>query len=117
MINLNMQGFSSLKITLEHITTKYAVEFINNTSTNIKASITPHHLILNRTDMLEHKIKPHYYCLPILKREEDRKGLLSAAFNVNKKFFMGIDLHLMILKIRNWLGCKGILILSIQFKF
>ena len=85
------KDFPSLKITLEHITTKYAVEFINNTSTNIKASITPHHLILNRTDMLEHKIKPHYYCLPILKREEDRKGLLSAAFNVNKKFFMGTD--------------------------
>ncbi len=85
------KDFPSLKITLEHITTKYAVEFVNQASNDLKASITPHHLILNRTDMLEHKIKPHYYCLPILKREEDRKALLSAAFNINKKFFMGSD--------------------------
>ncbi len=83
--------FPNLKITLEHITTKYAVQFVNNTKRNLKASITPHHLILNRSDMLEHTIKPHYYCLPILKREEDRKALLSAAFNTNKKFFMGTD--------------------------
>lgn len=85
------KNFPSLKITLEHITTKYAVEFINNSSNDIKASITPHHLILNRTDMLEHKIKPHYYCLPILKSENDRKALLDAAFNENRKFFMGTD--------------------------
>ena len=85
------KNFPNLKITLEHITTKYAVNFINNTSNNIKASITPHHLILNRTDMLEHNIKPHYYCLPILKKEEDRKALLNAAFNKNQKFFMGTD--------------------------
>ncbi len=85
------KNFPSLKITLEHITTKYAVEFINNSSNDIKASITPHHLILNRTDMLEHKIKPHYYCLPILKGENDRKALLDAAFNENRKFFMGTD--------------------------
>ena len=86
-----IQKFPELKITLEHITTKFAVNFINETKTNVKASITPHHLILNRTDMLEHKIKPHYYCLPILKREEDRKALLEAAFNKNQKFFMGSD--------------------------
>ena len=68
--------------------------------------------------MLEHKIKPHYYCLPILKREEDRKGLLSAAFNVNKKFFMGTDLHLTILKIKKLIAdVREFLILSIQFKF
>ena len=85
------QRFPNLKITLEHITTKYAVQFVNNAKRNLKASITPHHLILNRSDMLEHTIKPHYYCLPILKREEDRKALLSAAFNTNKKFFMGTD--------------------------
>ena len=83
--------FPELKITLEHITTKYAVDFVNEGSINLKASITPHHLILNRSDMLEHKIKPHYYCLPILKRESDRKSLLKAAFNKNQKFFMGSD--------------------------
>ena len=83
--------FPELKITLEHITTKFAVDFINKANDNIKASITPHHLILNRTDMLEHKIKPHYYCLPILKREDDRKALLQAAFNNNRKYFLGTD--------------------------
>ena len=83
--------FPDLKITLEHITTKFAVDYINQANENLKASITPHHLILNRTDMLEHKIKPHYYCLPILKREDDRKELLNAAFNENKKFFLGTD--------------------------
>ena len=86
-----IQKFPELKITLEHITTKFAVDFVNENSINLKASITPHHLILNRSDMLEHKIKPHYYCLPILKREIDRKSLLKAAFNKNKKFFMGSD--------------------------
>ena len=85
------QKFPELKITLEHITTKFAVNFINESKTSVKSSITPHHLILNRTDMLEHKIKPHYYCLPILKREEDRKALLEAAYNKNQKFFMGSD--------------------------
>ena len=64
-----IQKFPELKITLEHITTKFAVDFVNENSTNLKASITPHHLILNRSDMLEHKIKPHYYCLPILKEK------------------------------------------------
>ena len=58
---------------------------------DLKASITIHHLMINRTDMLEHKIKPHYYCLPILKREQDRKALLTAAFNENQKFFLGTD--------------------------
>ena len=85
------KNFPNLKITLEHITTKFAVDFVNDSSNNLKASITPHHLILNRTNMLEHTIKPHYYCLPILKREEDRKALLNAAFNKNKNFFMGTD--------------------------
>ena len=83
--------FPELKITLEHITTKFAVDFVNDSNENLKASITPHHLILNRTDMLEHKIKPHYYCLPILKKEDDRKALLQAASNDNQKYFLGTD--------------------------
>jgi len=103
------ENFPNLKITLEHITTKFAVDFVNHASENLKASITPHHLILNRTDMLEHKIKPHYYCLPILKKEDDRKYLLKAAFNQNKKFFLGTDSaphH--ILNKENECGCAGI---------
>ena len=103
------QNFPTLKITLEHITTRYAVNFINETSNNIKASITPHHLILNRTDMLEHKIKPHYYCLPILKREEDRTALLDAACNKNQKFFMGTDSAPHDIKTKeNECGCAGV---------
>lgn len=84
-------NFPDLKITLEHITTKYAANFVNQTNSNLKASITPHHLIINRSDMLEHKIKPHYYCLPILKREEDRKTLLEMATSGNENFFLGTD--------------------------
>ena len=104
-----IEKFPELKITLEHITTKFAVDFVNKSPINLKASITPHHLILNRTDMLEHKIKPHYYCLPILKREEDRKALLSAAFNKNKKFFLGSDSAPHDIKLKeNDCGCAGI---------
>ncbi len=103
------EKFPNLKITLEHITTKFAVDFVNQSSNEIKASITPHHLILNRTDMLEHKIKPHYYCLPILKREEDRKALLNAAFNQNQKFFMGTDSAPHDIKDKeNACGCAGV---------
>lgn len=104
-----IKNFPNLKITLEHITTKFAVDFINQASDNVRASITPHHLVLNRTDMLEHRIKPHYYCLPVLKREEDRKALLSASFNKNQKFFMGSDSapHDIRLK-ENDCGCAGV---------
>ena len=90
-LNQICKNFPDLKITLEHITTKFAVDYINSSKNDLKASITPHHLMINRTDMLEHKIKPHYYCLPILKREQDRKALLTAAFNENQKFFLGTD--------------------------
>ncbi len=101
--------FPNLKITLEHITTKYAVDFVNNTPKNIKASITPHHLILNRTDMLAHRIKPHYYCLPILKRENDRLALLGAAFNENQNFFIGTDSAPHEIKFKeNGCGCAGV---------
>ena len=84
-------NFPEMKITLEHITTQFAVNYIKNKGKNICASITPHHLILNRTDMLEHTIKPHYYCLPILKKEDDRISLLKAATSGNNKFFLGTD--------------------------
>ena len=84
-------NFPKLKITLEHITTKFAVDFVNSTKSNVRASITPHHLIINRTDMLEHKIRPHYYCLPILKREEDRKARVQEAISGNENFFLGTD--------------------------
>ncbi len=86
-----INNFPKLKITLEHITTRFAVDFVNNAKSNVRASITPHHLLINRSDMLEHKIRPHYYCLPILKREEDRKALVQAAISGNENFFLGTD--------------------------
>ena len=101
--------FPDLKITLEHVTTKFSVEYIKSKSSNLKASITPHHLILNRTDMLEHKIKPHYYCLPILKKEKDRKALLEVAINGDENFFLGTDSapHNITEK-ENECGCAGV---------
>ena len=104
-----INNFPKLKITLEHITTRFAVDFVNNAKSNVRASITPHHLLINRSDMLEHKIRPHYYCLPILKREEDRKALLEAAYNKNQKFFMGTDSapHDIINK-EHECGCAGV---------
>ena len=87
--------FPDLKVTLEHITTKHAVNYILSKPNNIKASITPHHLILNRNDLLLEKIKPHYYCLPILKRENDRKALLNVALEGNENFFLALIQPLM----------------------
>lgn len=80
-----------LKITLEHITTKEASLYVKEGNRNLVASITPHHLALNRNAIFVGGIKPHYYCLPILKREEHRKALLKVATNGNSKFFLGTD--------------------------
>jgi len=87
-----VRGFPSLKIVLEHITTKTAVDFILSSSKRLAATITPHHLIANRNHMLVGGIRPHYYCLPVLKRQNpDQKALLKAATSGNSKFFLGTD--------------------------
>jgi dihydroorotase len=87
-----VQDFPELKIVFEHITTKDAVDFVLSAGVNIAATITPHHLLANRNDMLVGGIKPHYFCLPILKRENPhQKALLSAATSGNAKFFLGTD--------------------------
>ncbi|MFT5880087.1 MAG: dihydroorotase [Moritella sp.] len=83
--------FPGLKIVLEHITTADAVEFINNASDNIAATITAHHLLFNRNHMLVGGIKPHYYCLPILKRSSHQAALVRAATSGSHKFFLGTD--------------------------
>jgi dihydroorotase len=83
--------FPKLKITLEHITTKYAVEYVKSSPANLAASITPHHLMLNRNAIFKGGIRPHYYCLPILKKEKHRKALLDVAISGNSKFFLGTD--------------------------
>lgn len=81
-----------LKIVLEHITTKDAVDFIEDSSDNICATVTAHHLLLNRNDLLSGKINPHNYCLPILKREHHRCSLLKAIIgNKYYKYFLGTD--------------------------
>ena len=80
-----------LKITLEHITTKEATNYINEGNKNLVASITPHHLALNRNAIFVDGIRPHNYCLPILKREKHRQALIKAATSNNNKFFLGTD--------------------------
>ena len=81
----------NLKLVMEHITTAEAVKFVSEQGDNIGATITAHHLLYNRNAMLVGGIKPHYYCLPVLKRESDREALLEAATSGNPKFFMGTD--------------------------
>ncbi len=90
LINLSQQ-FPDLKIIMEHITTKDAVDFIMNASDNLAATITAHHLLMNRNAIFAGGIRPHHYCLPILKREMHRQALLNAAVSGNRKFFLGTD--------------------------
>ncbi|CAM3090821.1 dihydroorotase [Pseudoalteromonas distincta] len=86
-----VNDFPELKIVLEHITTKDAVEFVVNAPNNVAATITAHHLLYNRNHMLAGGIRPHYYCLPILKRNIHQQALMAAAISGNKKFFLGTD--------------------------
>lgn len=83
--------FPLLKVVFEHITTHDAVEFVRDVPANIAATITAHHLLFNRNHMLVGGIKPHYYCLPVLKRERHRDALLAAATSGSSKFFLGTD--------------------------
>lgn len=85
------QRFPDLKIVLEHITTKDAVEFVTGQGENIAATLTPHHLLLNRNDLLAGGVRPHFYCLPILKRNIHQRALVEAATSGNPKFFLGTD--------------------------
>jgi dihydroorotase len=80
-----------LKVVLEHITTHAAVEFVRAGPENLAATITPHHLLFHRNHMLVGGIKPHYYCLPILKRASDRAALIEAATSGDPRFFLGTD--------------------------
>jgi len=86
-----VQRFSALRIVLEHITTADAVQFVSAAGTNVAATITPHHLLFNRNDMLVGGIRPHYYCLPVLKRNSHQQALQAAAVSGNPKFFLGSD--------------------------
>ena len=86
-----VKQFPNLKIVLEHITTSDAVDFVNSCGNNVAATITAHHLLNNRNDMLVGGIRPHLYCLPILKRQHHQQALLKAATSGSPKFFLGTD--------------------------
>ncbi len=86
-----LERFPGLKIVLEHVTTREAVQFVEVTGPNVAATITAHHLLLNRNALFLGGIRPHHYCLPVLKREEDREALVEAAVSGNPKFFLGTD--------------------------
>lgn len=86
-----LEKFPDLKIVLEHITTGDAADFVLNAPDNVAATITAHHLLMNRNAMFAGGIRPHHYCLPILKREGHREVLVDVATSGNKKFFLGTD--------------------------
>lgn len=83
--------FPDLKVVLEHITTADAAEFVSSASANVAATITAHHLLYNRNHMLAGGIRPHFYCLPILKRNTHQEALLDVATSGSSKFFLGTD--------------------------
>jgi dihydroorotase len=86
-----IERFPALRVVFEHITTARAVEFVSRARAGVAATITPQHLLHNRNAIFAGGIRPHYYCLPILKRERDRLALLAAATGGNPRFFLGTD--------------------------
>lgn len=103
-----LDEFTSLRVVLEHITTAMAAEFVASGPDRLAATITPQHLHMNRNAILVGGIKPHHYCLPILKREGDREALIYAATGDSPKFFLGTDSapHTRTAK-ENACGCAG----------
>ena len=83
--------FAGLRIVLEHITTREAVQYVAGATANIAATVTAHHLLMNRNAMFAGGIRAHHYCLPLLKRETHRQALVQAATGGNPKFFLGTD--------------------------
>jgi dihydroorotase len=86
-----MKEFPALKVVLEHVTTGEGVDFVRESGANVAATFTAHHLLLNRNAIFQGGIRPHHYCLPVLKRETHRRALLAAATSGNPKFFLGTD--------------------------
>lgn len=86
-----IERFPRLRLVVEHITTRDAVHFVNSMPARVAATITAHHLLLNRNALFNGGIRPHHYCLPILKRETHREALIEAATSGNPKFFLGTD--------------------------
>ena len=86
-----LERFAKLKVVFEHITTARAAEFVAAARPAVGATITPQHLLHNRNAIFSGGIRPHYYCLPVLKRERDREALVAAATSGNPRFFLGTD--------------------------
>ncbi len=86
-----LKRLPKLKVVLEHITTRQAAEFVTAAAANVAATVTAHHLLYNRNAMFQGGMRPHYYCLPVLKRESHRQALIEAATGGNPKFFLGTD--------------------------
>ena len=103
-----LKDLPGLRVVFEHITTKDAAQFVASAADTIAATLTPQHLLYNRNAMLAGGIRPHFYCLPVLKRETHREALIKAATSGNKKFFLGTDSapHAQHAK-ENACGCAG----------
>ncbi|MBM3116499.1 dihydroorotase [Jeongeupia naejangsanensis] len=86
-----LQRLPDLRVVFEHITTRQAAEFVLAAGDNVGATVTPQHLLMNRNALFQGGIRPHHYCLPVLKREEHRKALLAAVTSGSTKFFLGTD--------------------------
>jgi dihydroorotase len=104
-----VERYAGLKIVMEHITTRQAAQFVAGAPARVAATITAHHLLLNRNALFEGGIRPHHYCVPVVKREEHRQALVVAATGGNPKFFLGTDSapHARHTKERSC-GCAGI---------
>lgn len=104
-----VRRFPELKIVFEHVTTREAVQFVLSAREGVGATITPQHLLLNRNALFQGGIRPHLYCLPVLKREQDRTALVEAATSDSPRFFLGTDSapHAKHTK-ENACGCAGI---------
>ena len=86
-----LRDFPGLKVVLEHITTRDGIDFVKAGGANVAGTLTAHHLLLNRNAIFAGGIRPHHYCLPVLKRESHRQALVAAAISGNPKFFLGTD--------------------------
>ena len=104
-----LRDFPELRVVFEHITTKQAAQFVAEAGENVAATITPHHLMINRNAIFAGGLRPHAYCLPVAKREEHRLALRAAATSGSAKFFLGTDTapHLVTAK-ESACGCAGI---------
>ncbi|MCK2089223.1 dihydroorotase [Thauera aromatica] len=103
-----VRRFPALKVVFEHITTAEAAQFVRAAGANVAATVTAHHLLLNRNAIFAGGIRPHHYCLPVLKRETHRQALAAAATSGNPRFFLGTDSapHARSTK-ENACGCAG----------